>query len=872
MEKASYDLAIEVNRLQRCMNDLISVLALPAVWKGSQPDRILEIVLDALLGMLGLDFVYARISVGSNETPIEALKVGHSYEASTGRDDIREALERWSIGELRSSQALISWGGQEVSILLMQMGMNGDLGFIIAGSRRPSFPEQTERLVLGIAANQTDICLQQTFKLSDQVHLASELDHRISERTAELAAANQVLRNEIAERREVEKRLLESEGRLKHSELMLSQVIDAIPTLAWSMLPDGPNEFLSKRWHEYTGLSREESNGWGWQVTFHPEDLPSLMDVWGQLLTSGEPGEMEARIRRHDGVYRWFLIRCSPFRDETGNILRWYGTSTDINDRKVAEEAVKASGRNLSLIINTMPVLAWSALPDGTVDFFNQRWLDYTGLLPEQARGWGWAETVHRDDLSLLTNYWQSMIATAVSGEIEARLRRFDGEYRWFLLRADPMRDEAGAIVKWYGTNTDIDDRKRAEQALRLRELNLLQITETIPEMLWSATPDGAIDYCNGRLLHYTGFQADEIMSDGWTKLLHPDDVGPTFKVWKSCVETGAPYRVEVRTIHAADHTYRWCVTSALPLLDQEGNIVKWHGTVVDMHDWKQAQEELRSTQAELARMMRAMTVGQLTASIAHEVSQPLSGIITNASTCLRMLNSDPPNIDGARETVQRTIRDGNRATDVIARLRTLFSNNEINIESVDLNEAAREVVALLAGELQKDGVVLQDQFSDDLPCVMADRVQLQQVILNLLRNASEAMIAVGDRPRRLLIRTQADGDLVRVSVQDSGIGFDPAIAQRLFESFFTTKQEGMGIGLSVSRSIIEAHHGHLWATRNEGQDPRLHSQFLAITLIWNHESGFTRSSEPIDFATPAPGRDLRNIGSRARPYRCGTP
>jgi PAS domain S-box-containing protein len=217
------------------------------------------------------------------------------------------------------------------------------------------------------------------------------------------------------------------------------------------------------------------------------------------------------------------------------------------------------------------------------------------------------------------------------------------------------MRDESGAIIKWYGTNTDIDDRKRAEEALRIRELNLLQITETIPEMLWSASPDGAIDYCNGRFLDYTGFSPEQVMSDGWMNLLHPDDVEPTVKsgchVWKS----GAPYRVEVRTFHAADSTYRWCVTSALPLRDQEGRIVKWHGTVVDMHDWKQAQEELRNTQAELARMMRVMTIGQLTASIAHEVSQPLSGIITNASTCLRMLSSEPPNVDGARETAQRT-------------------------------------------------------------------------------------------------------------------------------------------------------------------------------------------------------------------------
>jgi PAS domain S-box-containing protein len=188
------------------------------------------------------------------------------------------------------------------------------------------------------------------------------------------------------------------------------------------------------------------------------------------------------------------------------------------------------------------------------------------------------------------------MMATGESGQIEARLRQSNVDYRWFIIRADSLRDESGAIVKWYGTNTDIDDRKRAEEVVRERELNLRQITETIPEMLWSATPDGAIDYCNGRLLDYTGFLAEEVMSDGWTRLVHPDDVDSTSQAWTSSIKTGNPYRIEVRTFHAADQTYRWCVTRALPLIDERGTIIKWHGTVVDMHDWKNAQEEIRNT------------------------------------------------------------------------------------------------------------------------------------------------------------------------------------------------------------------------------------------------------------------------------------
>ena len=212
---------------------------------------------------------------------------------------------------------------------------------------------------------------------------------------------------------------------------------------------------------------------------------------------------------------------------------------------------------------------------------------------------------------------------------MEARFRReHDGTYRWHLNRAVALRDAEGKILRFVGTSTDIEDLKRAEEKLRGSELSLREMTETIPEMLWSATSDGAIDYCNTRLLDYTGFSAQEIMGNGWTKFLHPEDVDGAARMWLSCVATGAPYRVEVRTFRAADLTYRWCVTNALPLLDKDGRILKWHGTLVDMHDWKQSQEELRNTQAELAHVTRVMSMGELTASIAHEVNQPLSAII----------------------------------------------------------------------------------------------------------------------------------------------------------------------------------------------------------------------------------------------------
>jgi signal transduction histidine kinase len=241
-------------------------------------------------------------------------------------------------------------------------------------------------------------------------------------------------------------------------------------------------------------------------------------------------------------------------------------------------------------------------------------------------------------------------------------------------------------------------------------------------------------------------------------------------------------------------------------------------GAIQDVTENKIAEEALNKARSDLAHVARVSTLSTLTASIAHEVNQPLSGIITNASTCLRMLDADPPNVEGARETARRTIRDGNRASDVIVRLRALYSKKEFSLESLDLTEATREVVALSRSELQRGHIVLQSELADDLPAVTGDRIQLQQVILNLLRNASEAMVDVHDRPRQLVIRTEPEnGERVRLTVRDAGIGIDPQSVEKLFDSFYTTKSDGMGIGLSVSRSIIERHHGRLWAEPNDG-------------------------------------------------------
>jgi PAS domain S-box-containing protein len=510
-----------------------------------------------------------------------------------------------------------------------------------------------------------------------------------------------------------------------------------------------------------------------------------------------------------------------PLRDAGGKILRFVGTSTDIEDLKQSEEHLRSSEEKTRLIIDTALDAVIAIDAQGRVTDWNKQAEVIFGWSSGEAIGQHLSDMIIPERLRMAHKRGLSHFLATGDGPILRRrteitaVRRSGVEFP-VELEVSPIRLAEDWVFSAF--IRDITDSKLAEEKLRESELHLRLLTETIPEMLWSATPEGAIDYCNARVLDYTGSSAEEIMGNGWTSSLHPDDVDHAARVWRSCVATGAPYRVEVRTLYAADRTYRWCVTSALPLLDQRGRILKWYGTVVDMHDWKQAQEELRNTQADLAHMIRVTTMGELTASIAHEVNQPLAGMVTNASTCLRMLAADPPNVDGARETARRTIRDGNRMSDVIARLRALYSKKDATTEPMDLNEAARDVVALSLSELQRDRVILRLELAEDLPLVTGDRVQLQQVILNLLRNASDAMSEVDDRPRLMLIRTERDeDDRARLTVKDAGVGFDPQGADRLFKAFYTTKADGMGIGLSVCRSIIESHHGRLWATLNDG-------------------------------------------------------
>jgi PAS domain S-box-containing protein len=359
------------------------------------------------------------------------------------------------------------------------------------------------------------------------------------------------------------------------------------------------------------------------------------------------------------------------------------------------------------------------------------------------------------------------------------------------------------------------------ENAALYTDLQLqVGLLQQLPVSAWTLKPDGTPDFVNRVWLDFSGQTPDFIRShpEAWMTAIHPEDREMAAKSFWEGVRSGQGFAFETRSLRAKDGAYRRHLQQAVVLRDAEGKVLRFVGTTTDIDDQKRTEEALRQAQADLAHVSRIATLNAMTASIAHEVSQPLSGILTNANTSVRMLAADPPNLTGAIETARRTIRDANRATEVIRRLRSMFSGTTPIAEPVDLNDVAREVINLSAGELQRSRAVLQSDLAEGLPLVSGDRVQLQQVILNLLLNAGEAMTGIEDRPRTILLQTcRHDGDGVMLSVRDSGAGVDPDAVEKLFEAFYTTKANGMGVGLSICRSIIERHDGRLWGEANDG-------------------------------------------------------
>jgi formate hydrogenlyase transcriptional activator len=406
---------------------------------------------------------------------------------------------------------------------------------------------------------------------------------------------------------------------LRGSEESFRQIVDRMPAFAWCASPDGKLEYLNRGIVDYTAKRQEDLVGFGWAKVLHPQDVERTKKAWLHSVETGEPCDVEQRVRRFDGVYRWFRTVAQPLRDHSGRVIRWYGVATDIEDWKRAEEALRGSEENFRLIVDSIPGLVHTLTAAGELEFVNQQNLDYFGKTLEELRNWASSDVFHPGDLPRAIDAWKHTLETGQPDEIECRLRRADGVYRWFQLRCLPLRNSEGRIVRWISLHTDIDDRKRAEEALRASEQSLRMIVDSIPGLVATMNAAGELQLFNRQLLEYFGRIPEELKNWATSDLVHPDDLPRAIAAFTRAVETGEPYDIEHRG-RRADGVYRWLQVRALPVRDTEGHIISWYLLLTDIDERKRAEEALRASELNLRLVVDTIPGLVCTMSAAGEV------------------------------------------------------------------------------------------------------------------------------------------------------------------------------------------------------------------------------------------------------------
>jgi PAS domain S-box-containing protein len=475
-------------------------------------------------------------------------------------------------------------------------------------------------------------------------------------------------------------------------------------------------------------------------------------------------------------------------------------------------------------LLNVIPAYTWYAAPSGGLTFVNKYTADYLGLPKDHPLRFGidigaqwddWVQLLYPDDQEEARKYWSNCLRTGETGEISYRVRGAQGDYRWFLNRFEPLQASDGTLLLWVGATLDIEELMRAQEALRESERAARSAIDGIAGLVAILAPNGGVETVNRPLFEYFGRSLEELKNWGTSDAVHPEDLPRVLELNMRGLASGLPFDFELR-LRRFDGEYRLFDTRVVPIRDDSGRIVRWYNLLMDIEDRSRALARLEQMQSDFARMNRVSMMGELAASLSHEITQPIGSARNNARAAMNFLDRSPPDLSEVREALGCVVGDTDRAGDIVDRIRDHIKKTPPRKEQFDLNEAIDEVIVLGRSAIIKNGVRVQTRLSEGLFPIHSDRVQLQQVVLNLILNAAEAMGSVEAKPRELLITTEQGPTGVLVAVRDSGPGIDPTHLDRIFESFYTTKPNGTGMGLSICRSIIDAHGGRLWVEANE--------------------------------------------------------
>ena len=560
-----------------------------------------------------------------------------------------------------------------------------------------------------------------------------------------------------------------------------------------------------------------------WFDRIHPEDRPRVQAQFERCVREKAEYQAGYRIVLPDGSIRYQYATGHPVTDDAGELVEFIGASMDMTEhwlatteRSLAEEALRESERTSRLVVDSIPGLVALLTAGGEVEFVNRQILEYTGRTLAELKQWGTNDTVHPEDLPRIIEVFTRSIASGNPYEIEERLRRSDGVYRWFQNNGFPLRETGGHIVGWCVLLTDIDDRKHAEDALHKSEERWRAVFENSAIGVALTDLRGRFLATNSAFQKILGYTEEEIGSLTFLELTHEDYRESNWQLVTELLEgKRRQFQIE-KQYRRKDGSLIW-VSNNVSLVPGSKSMPRFLMALSeDITERKRAEEALRKSQTKFAHVARVASLGEMTASIAHEVNQPLAAVVANGHACLRWLSGSAPNVPKAMEAAERIVKDGKDAGEVVRRVRALFKRTTVEKVHLDLAEVIGEVCRLLDSYPARKHVSLDVVLDPDLPPVFADRVQLQQLVLNLMVNALEALEPVSGRAKQLSVRAKcAEPSLAVLQISDNGIGLDdPVVA---FEPFVTTKPEGMGLGLAICRSIVAAHEGTLSAERNAG-------------------------------------------------------